>query len=112
MNEEEILLSKESFGELCNNLKEMLDNDSQAKISENLLAIIGAYNTLSDDREKINENNITLAKEKEELLKTNGNLFQKIGFNKENKIEEKKQEKEETPEIEINDFLNEKGEFK
>lgn len=112
MDNDNVLLSKESFGELCNNLKEMLDNEQQATISENLLAIIGAYNTLSDDREKLNESNISLAKEKEELLKTNGNLFQKIGFNKENKIVENKPEEKEETKIEIDDFLNEKGEFK
>ena len=50
----------------------------------------------------------TLKKDKDELLKVNGKLFQKIGFEKE---EEKPTLPQEQAEIKIEDIINDKGEL-
>ena len=47
---------------------------------------------------------------KDELLKVNGRLFQKVGFDKEEK-EDAKQEEVEGEEMTIEDIVDEKGEL-
>ena len=49
--------------------------------------------------------------EKEELLKVNGKLYQKIGFDKEDAIEEKKDDVKDEEEIKIEDVIDEKGDL-
>ena len=75
------------FEQLINNLRNKLDDSTKGSVSEDLLAIVGELRsqkqTISDNTETINK----LKSENEELLKTNGRLFQKIGFDK--KEEEK-----------------------
>ena len=58
------------------------------------------------------EQNKKLQEEKEELLKVNGRLYQKIGFDKveEETKNEIKQENNNT-EIKVEDVINEKGEI-
>ena len=104
-------LSKEDFEKLVNSLKEKLDETTNALVSEELLAIISAFNTLVDDKDEIAGENTKLKDEKEELLKVNGKLYQRIGFDKE---EEPKNEEEtsEDEEIKIEDVIDEKGDIK
>lgn len=105
------MVSKEEFGKLLDNLREKLDETSVALVSEELLATLSAYNNGFDEYEKSKEEVDKLKGEKEELLKVNGRLYQKIGFDKE-EMEEKKEEKEDDrEEIRIEDVINEKGEL-
>ena len=50
-----IMLSKEEFENAINSLKDKLDETTQAMISEELIALMGAYNSLVDEKAEIEE---------------------------------------------------------
>ena len=104
------MLSKEEFETLINNLRGKLDETTVALVSEELLATLSAYNNGYDEYEKSVEEVEKLKGEKEELLKVNGKLYQRIGFDKEDEVEEKPTE-EEKEEVKIEDVIDEKGEI-
>lgn len=104
------MISKEEFETLINNLRDKLDETTVALVSEEILATISAYNNGFDEYTKSVEEVEKLKGEKEELLKVNGKLYQRIGFDKEEKednIEDAKDEEE----IKIEDVIDEKGEL-
>lgn len=105
------MISKEDFEKLINNLREKLDETTSALVSEEVLATISAYNNGFDEYTKSVEEVEKLKGEKEELLKVNGKLYQKIGFDKEDVIDEKKDDDKEVEEISIEDVIDEKGEL-
>ena len=105
------MLTKEEFETLINNLREKLDETTSALVSEEILATISAYNNGFDEYTKSVEEVEKLKGEKEELLKVNGKLYQKIGFDKEDAIEEKKDDVEDEEEIKIEDVIDEKGDL-
>ena len=105
------MLSKDDFEKLINNLRDKLDETTVALVSEEILATLSAYNNGFDEYEKSVEEVEKLKSEKEELLKVNGKLYQKIGFDKEDAIEEKKDDVEDEEEIKIEDVIDEKGEL-
>lgn len=107
------MLSKEDFEKLVNKIKEGLDETTSALISEDLLNVISNYNMAVDSIEETKAENEKLKADKDELLKVNGRLFQKIGFDKEDAEEDdKKEEKEDdNEEIKIEDVIDEKGEI-
>ena len=105
------MLSKEEFEKLVDNLRDKLDETTVALVSEELVALKSAYNTGVDEYAKITEENEKIKGEKEELLKVNGKLYQRIGFDKEETIEEKEDNIEDEDEIEIEDVIDEKGEL-
>ena len=94
------MLGKDEFEKLINNLREKLDETTSALVSEELLATISAYNNGFDEYTKSVKEVEKLKGEKEELLKVNGKLYQKIGF-----------DKEEKEEIKIEDVIDEKGDL-
>lgn len=104
------MLSKEEFEKLINNLRDKLDETTGALVSEEILATISAYNNGFDEYEKSVEEVEKLKGEKEELLKVNGKLYQRIGFDKE---EEKEDITDSTNEekIDVEDVIDEKGEI-
>lgn len=104
------MISKEEFETLINNLRDKLDETTVALVSEEILATISAYNNGFDEYEKSVEEVEKLKGEKEELLKVNGKLYQRIGFDREEKednIEDIKDEEE----TKIEDVIDEKGEL-
>ena len=106
------MISKEEFEKLINNLRDKLDETTVALVSEEILATISAYNNGFDEYTKSVEEVEKLKGEKEELLKVNGKLYQKIGFDREEKednIEDNENEEEE--EIKIEDVIDEKGDL-
>lgn len=108
------MLTKEDFEKMINETRDKLDKQSQALISEDMLGIMGNYNSLLETIEDQKENITKLKHDNDELLKVNGRLFQKIGFEKEKEKEESinpfgneiKVEK-----YKIEDLINEKGEM-
>ena len=103
------MLSKEEFKNLITSIKEKLDDTSQALVSEELLNVLTSYNLAVDEIESKAQSVADLTKDNEELLKVNGKLFQKIGFEKvETETEEPKSEDEE---IKLEEIINEKGEM-
>ena len=104
------MISKEEFETLINNLRGKLDETTVALVSEEILATISAYNNGFDEYTKSVEEVEKLKGEKEELLKVNGKLYQRIGFDREEKednIEDSKDEEE----TKIEDVIDEKGEL-
>ena len=105
------MLSKEEFEKLINNLREKLDDTTSALVSEEILATLSAYNNGFDEYTKSIEEVEKLQGEKEELLKVNGKLYQRIGFDKEDSEEKKEEKKEDTSSIKIEDVIDEKGDL-
>lgn len=103
------MLNKEDFETLINSIKDRLDETTSALISEDLLSIISNYTLALDEISKGVEEIDKLKADKDELLKVNGRLFQKVGFDKEEK-EDSKQEVE-GEEMTIEDIVDEKGEL-
>lgn len=104
------MISKEEFEKLIDNLRGKLDETTVALVSEEILATISAYNNGFDEYEKTIEEVEKLKGEKEELLKVNGKLYQKIGFDKDEE-EKEDDKKEDEEEIKIEDVIDEKGEL-
>lgn len=108
-------MSKEELENLISSIKEKLDDTSKALVSEDLLSILSTYKDVLDQVEDLTDKLTKLETDNEELLKVNGRLFQKIGF--EDKEEEKrnndleKDNDEVEEEIKIEDVVNEKGEL-
>lgn len=104
------MISKEEFEKLIDNLRGKLDETTVALVSEEILATISAYNNGFDEYEKSIEEVEKLKGEKEELLKVNGKLYQKIGFDKDEE-DDKKEDEPDEEEIKIEDVIDEKGEL-
>lgn len=105
------MISKEEFEKLINNLRDKLDETTVALVSEEILATISAYNNGFDEYEKSVEEVEKLKGEKEELLKVNGKLYQRIGFDREEKEDNIEDIKDEEEETKIEDVIDEKGEL-
>ena len=102
-------MTKEEFETLINSVKGKINETDSALISEDLLGIVASYNNLIDELEGLKAEAEKLASEKEELLKVNGKLFQKVGFEtEEEKVEEAVEEEEE---IKLEDIIDEKGDM-
>ena len=108
-------MSYEELETLTNSMRDAIGEESSALISEDLLNILSNYKNLLDELNAIKSENEILKNDKEELLKTNGKLFQRIGFDKEEeksedvKTDEDDEEKS-TEEI-IDELIDEKGEI-
>ena len=96
---------------LIDKIKEGLDETQSALISEDLLSIISNYQLALDKISEVEEKIESLTKDNEELLKVNGRLFQKIGFEEDIKDESAELPSEETEEITVEDVIDEKGEI-
>lgn len=104
------MISKEDFSKIVSDLKEKLDETNAALISDELISLESAYSNVVDEKESVVSDMEKLKSEKDELIKVNGKLYQRIGF--EDKEEEKTKEvKDDEEEIKIEDVINEKGEM-
>ena len=105
-------MTYEELETLTNGMRERLGEENSALVSEDLLNVLSSYKGILDKIAELTSENEKLKADKEELLKTNGKLFQKIGFEKEEEAEEVADESEEvsTEEI-IEDLIDEKGEI-
>ena len=103
------MLTKEEFKNLITSIKEKLDDTTQALVSEELLNVLTNYNLAVDEIESKAQSVADLTKDNEELLKVNGKLFQKIGFEKDETETEEPTSKDE--EIKLEEIINEKGEM-
>ena len=103
------MLTKEDFKNLITSIKDKLDDTTQALVSEELLNVLTNYNLAIDEIESKAQSVANLTKDNEELLKVNGKLFQKIGFEKDETETEEPKSKDE--EIKLEEIINEKGEM-
>ena len=104
------MLNNEEFEALINSIKDRLDETTSALISEDLLSIVSNYTLALDEISKNVEEIETLKTDKDELLKVNGRLFQKVGFDKEEKEDAEPDDSQEE-EITIDEIIDEKGEM-
>lgn len=104
------MLTKEDFEKLINSIKEKLDETTQALVSEDLLGILSSYSNALEEMASLGEKMKKLEDDNAELLKVNGKLFQKIGFDKEEE-EEVEEKVEDVEEVKIEDIIDEKGEL-
>ena len=99
------------FEQMINAMRDKLDDATKGKVSEDLIAILGEYRSQKQNLEDAQTSNKKLKADNEELLKTNGRLFQQIGFNKSDKAtfngEEEPTKKE--PTLTIEDIIDSKG---
>ena len=105
------MLSKEEFEKLIDNLRAKLDETSVALVSEELIALLSAYGNGFDEYSKSVEEVEKLKGEKEELLKVNGKLYQRIGFDEEKEEDKFNEDLPVEEEIKIEDVIDEKGEL-
>ena len=105
------MLTKEEFEGLITSIKNKLDETTQALISDDLVGVLSSYSSALDEIASLGEKIVGLETDKEELLKVNGRLFQKVGFDKEEEevVKDVKEDNEEK--LEIEDVIDEKGEL-
>lgn len=97
---------------LVDSIKEKLDETQSALISEDLLSIVSNYQLLFDELSKNVDEISKLKADNEELLKVNGRLFQKIGFDEDIKDESAELSEENSEEeITVEEVIDEKGEI-
>lgn len=99
------------FEQMINAMRDKLDDATKGKVSEDLIAILGEYRSQKQTLEDAQTSNKKLQADNEELLKTNGRLFQQIGFsNTSDKVTfngEEPTKKE--PTLKIEDIIDSKG---
>lgn len=106
------MLSIDELKTLIDKIKEGLDETASALISEDLLSIVSTYQLALDEIAKKSEELEKLVADNEELLKVNGRLFQKIGFEEDIKDESEELKSEgEEEEITLDEVIDEKGEL-
>ena len=105
------MLTKEEFESLINSIKEKLDETTQALVSEDLLGVLSSYSNAVDEITSLGEKLSKMETDNAELLKVNGKLFQKIGFENEEKEEVLPEEEVKEEEISIEEVVDEKGEL-
>lgn len=106
------MLSIDELKVLIDKIKEGLDETTSALISEDLLSIVSTYQLALDEIAKKSEELEKLVADNEELLKVNGRLFQKIGFEEDIKDESEELKSEgEEEEITLEEVIDEKGEL-
>ena len=108
------MMSYEELETLVNAIREKIGEDASAMVSEDLLNIVSNYKLGIDEVERLTGEVDSLKVEKDELLKVNGKLFQKVGFEKEVVEDEiiEKHEDEKTADEIIEDLIDERGEIK
>lgn len=110
-------MTREEFKNLVDGIKEKLDETTGALLAEDLIAILSAFNAKTEEVEKLFEENTKLKTDNEEILKVNGQLFQKVGSipnekNTEEKIiDDDKEDVKEEEKITIEDVIDEKGDL-
>ena len=106
------MMSYEELETLVNEIKGKLDETTGALISEDLLSIVSNYKLGIDEVSKLTGEVDKLKSEKDALLKVNGRLFEKVGFDQE-EIEKKEEEKtsDDSEELKVEDVIDEKGEL-
>lgn len=105
------MLTKEEFESLISSIKEKLDETTQALVSEDLLGVLSSYSNAVDEIANLGEKITKLEGDNAELLKVNGKLFQKIGFENEEQEEVLPENEVKEEEISIEEIVDEKGEL-
>lgn len=104
-------MTKEEFQSTIDALREKLDETSSALISEDLIALLGAFTTSLTTINDLTAERDKLKNDYDEILKVNARLFQQTGYKTE-EVEEPKEESENDDDVlSIDEIVNEKGEL-
>lgn len=98
----------DNIEEMITALRDKLDESSKAKVSEELLAVMGVMRGQQEELATRQQTIDHLTQENNELLKTNGKLFQRIGFDRPAEQSIVLPEKEEKL-LDINDVIDSRG---
>ena len=108
-------MQTDKFNELINGVKEKLGEEATALISDDLAILISDNAQTNKDLENRDTQINTLKQDKENLIKTNGNLLQQVSVGKEEDFslnQNKQKEKEEKKEpFSFKKQFDEKGNF-
>lgn len=96
--------------DITNSIKTKLDEETYAKISDDIANLSIFDNNNSTLLNEKNNEIIKLKDDKEQLIKANGNLMLKIPRGTEEPFEEKREEQKKT--FDFRDCFDEKGNFK
>lgn len=102
-------MDKEKFNDLIGQIRDNIGEEASALNSESFLGVIGAFGEIYDRLEESNDNIAKLKTTNEELLKTNGKLFQKIGFSNEEPTSSEKIPTQKEKIITLDEIIDEKG---
>lgn len=105
------MLSREEFETLIASIKEKLDETTAGLLAEDLLQVVSTYVNAIDTIAEMTESMDKLKADNDELLKVNGKLFQKIGFDKEDEEDAEDVAEENEEEIAIEEVIDEKGDL-
>lgn len=105
------MMSREDLEKVVNKIKDSVNETDSALISDDLVSIVTAYDSLIADNESKTNEIATLNTDKDNLIKVNGQLFQKVGFGKEANTSTIQKEESAEEVIDITDIINEKGEL-
>lgn len=98
--------------DITNSIKTKLDEETYAKISDDIANLSIFDNNNSNLINEKNNEIIKLKDDKEQLIKANGNLMLKIPRGTEDPFENKEKEKESKKVFDFRDIFDEKGNFK
>ena len=104
------MMSREDLEKVVNNIKSSIDETQSALISDDLVQIITAYDSLIADNDKKDSTINQLRDDKDNLIKVNGKLFQQVGIRDSEKSKPEEFPKEDEV-IDISDIINSKGEL-
>lgn len=105
------MMSREDLEKVVNKIKDSVNETDSALISDDLVSIVTAYDSLIADNESKTKEITTLNTDKDNLIKVNGQLFQKVGFGKEANTSTIQKEESTEEVIDITDIINKKGEL-
>lgn len=105
-------MDKDGFNNLITKIRTSIGDEASALNSEDFLGVVAAYNTLYDEKDKRDEEITKLKSTNEELLKTNGKLFMKIGFNDPEPTSVDERLPREEKKLSIDEIIDEKGGFR
>jgi hypothetical protein len=112
--ERRILMNKEEFNSLIDDIRNNIGSETSALNSEKFLGIQGAYSESLDKIDSLNNEISKLKASNDELLKVNGSLYLKIGKEQNQEMtfqNNNADENQEVKKIDISTLINEKGDL-
>lgn len=103
-------MKQEKFNSLINGMKEKLGEEQTSKIADDLAVLISDNNQVNQELESKDSEIELLGKDKENLIKVNGNLLQQVAMGEEEKPNIENQNNDNKP-FSFKEQFNENGEF-
>lgn len=105
----------DKFEETISSIKEKVGEENSALISDDIITLMTEHKSLTEQNEANVKEIETLKSDKNDLLGVNAKLFQRLGFEDNEKMtfsgQNKTQQNDEPEEIKIGDIINVKGDI-